>query len=138
MKNIFQIKYIIGTLLAVLLLYACANRGQGPQGGPKDEVPPKMLKSTPADKSVNVTKNRIEIEFDENINLKDIATNVIISPPQRTNPDIRSYGKRLVVEFKDTLLESTTYSIDFGDAVVDNNEGNILKNAPTEDQKEEN
>lgn len=128
MKNIFQIKYIIGTLLAVLLLYACANRGQGPQGGPKDEVPPKMLKSTPADKSVNVTKNRIEIEFDENINLKDIATNVIISPPQRTNPDIRSYGKRLVVEFKDTLLESTTYSIDFGDAVVDNNEGNILKN----------
>lgn len=127
MRNHFRIKYIAGTLLIVMLFYACANRGQGPQGGPKDEVPPKMLKSTPPDKSVNVSKQRIEIEFDENINLKDITNNVIISPPQRTNPDIRSYGKKLVAELKDTLQENTTYSIDFGHAIVDNNEGNILK-----------
>lgn len=110
-----------------MLLYACANRGQGPQGGPKDEVPPKMLKSTPPDKSVNITKQRVEIEFDENVNLKDIGSNVMISPPQRTSPDIRSYGKKVIVEFKDTLQENTTYSIDFGHAVVDNNEGNVLK-----------
>lgn len=121
-KNIFL------ALTAVLALYACANRGQGPQGGAKDEVPPKVAKSFPKDKSVNVKDDRIEIEFDENINLKDIAKNVIISPPQRINPDIRSYGKKVVVQFKDTLLANTTYSIDFGNAIVDNNEGNILKN----------
>lgn len=128
MKNIFQLKNIIGIVLTILVLYSCANRGMGPQGGPKDEVPPKMVKSTPPDKSVNVSRNKIELEFDENVNLKDIASNVIISPPQRTNPDIRSYGKKVSVEFKDTLQENTTYSINFGDAVVDNNEGNILKN----------
>lgn len=127
MKKIFQLKNIIGVVFTILVLYSCANRGMGPQGGPKDEVPPKMVRSTPADKSVNVSKNRLELEFDENVNLKDIASNVIISPPQRTNPDIRSYGKKVIVEFKDTLQENTTYSIDFGDAVVDNNEGNILK-----------
>lgn len=128
MKSIFQLKNIIGVIFTILVLYSCANRGMGPQGGPKDEVPPKMVKSTPPDKSVNVSRNKIELEFDENVNLKDIASNVIISPPQRTNPDIRSYGKKVSVEFKDTLQENTTYSINFGDAVVDNNEGNILKN----------
>lgn len=119
-------KYLL-LFVSAVLVFACANRGQGPQGGPKDEVPPKVLKANPADKSVNFKENKIEIEFDENINLKDIPKNVIISPPQRTSPDIRSYGKKLVVELKDTLLENTTYSISFGDAVVDNNEGNILK-----------
>lgn len=127
MKNNFQLKHIVGILISVLVMYACANRGQGPQGGPKDEVPPKVMKSSPADKSVNVDKNRIEIEFDENVVLKDIAKNVIISPPQRTNPEIRAYGRKVVVNFNDSLQENTTYSINFGDAVVDNNEGNILK-----------
>ena len=127
MKNFFQLKYIFGILISVLVLYSCANRGQGPQGGPKDEVPPRVVRASPADKSVNVSRSRVEIEFDENVNLKDIAKNVIISPPQRTNPEIRAYGKKVVVNFNDSLQENTTYSINFGDAVVDNNEGNILK-----------
>ncbi len=127
MKNFFQLKYVFGILLSVLVLYSCANRGQGPQGGPKDEVPPRVLRSSPADKAVNVSRSRVEIEFDENVNLKDIAKNVIISPPQRTNPEIRAYGKKVVVNFNDSLQSNTTYSINFGDAVVDNNEGNILK-----------
>ncbi|MFV0391514.1 MAG: Ig-like domain-containing protein [Paludibacteraceae bacterium] len=119
-------KYYLLLILTVLIV-ACANRGQGPQGGPKDEVPPKLLQSSPADKAVNITNSKIEFEFDENIVLKDISKNVIISPPQRTTPEITSYGKRLTVNFKDSLQSNTTYSINFGDAVVDNNEGNILK-----------
>ena len=121
------LKQIIFIFISIFVIYACANRGQGPQGGAKDEVPPKVIKSTPADKSVNISGKKIEIEFDENVVLKDIAKNVIISPPQRTNPEIRAYGKRVVVNLNDSLEENTTYSINFGDAIVDNNEGNILK-----------
>ncbi len=128
MKNILSIKNIPLTFLVAFMLYACANRGQGPQGGPKDEVPPKVLRSTPEDKSVNVSPKRIQIDFDENVNLKEIAKNVIISPPQRTNPEIRAINKRVTVAFNDTLIANTTYSIDFGNAIVDNNEGNVLKN----------
>ena len=128
MKNLSLLKNITAALLVAVTLYACANRGQGPQGGAKDEVPPKVTKSTPKINSVNVKEDRIEIEFDENINLKDIAKNVIISPPQRMNPEITSYAKKVNIQFKDTLLANTTYSIDFGSAIVDNNEGNILKN----------
>ena len=128
MKTIFQLKNIAAIIIVAVTLYACANRGQGPQGGAKDEVPPKVMKTSPQIKSVNVKVNRIEIEFDENVNLKDIAKNVIISPPQRINPEITSYGRKVNIQFKDTLLTNTTYSIDFGNAIVDNNEGNILKN----------
>lgn len=122
-----SLKYIFYSLFIISVIYSCANRGQGPQGGPKDEIPPKMIKSNPIINSLNVKKDVIEIEFDENINLKDISKNVLISPPQRTNPEIRSYGKKIVVSFKDSLQKNTTYSISFSDAIVDNNEGNILK-----------
>ena len=128
MKNRFQLRKIAVTLIAALVFYSCANRGQGPQGGPKDELPPKVIKSSPAQNSVNVKNGRVEIDFDENVNLKDIVKNVIISPPQRQNPEITSYGRRVNVQFKDTLLSNTTYSIDFGSAIVDNNEANVLKN----------
>ncbi len=123
-------RYIPFLLMLVMMFtsFSCANRGQGPQGGPKDETPPKPLRSTPENKTINFTNNKIEILFDENISLKDIANNVIISPPQRSNPEIRSYAKKLSVVLNDTLKENTTYSIDFGNAIVDNNEGNILKN----------
>lgn len=128
MKNFFQFKNITISLTLLLVFYACANRGQGPQGGAKDEVPPRFVKSTPREKSVNVKDGKIEIEFDENVNLKDISKNVIISPPQRINPEITSYGRKVNVRFDDSLQSNTTYSIDFGNAIVDNNEGNILKN----------
>ena len=113
MKNRFQLRKIAVTLIAALVFYSCANRGQGPQGGPKDELPPKVMKSSPAQNSVNVKNGRVEIDFDENVNLKDIVKNVIISPPQRQNPEITSYGRRVNVQFKDTLLSNTTYSIIF-------------------------
>ncbi len=128
MRLLQKTKNIIVALLLIVLLYGCANRGQGPQGGPKDEVPPRVVSSSPADKSINYTRNKIEINFDENITLKDIANNVIVSPPQRVNPDIRAYGRKLMLEFADTLKPDVTYSVNFGNAIVDNNESNALKN----------
>ncbi len=128
MRLLQKTKNIIVALLLIVLFYGCANRGQGPQGGPKDEVPPRVVSSSPADKSINYTRNKIEINFDENITLKDIANNVIVSPPQRVNPDIRAYGRKLMLEFADTLKPDVTYSVNFGNAIVDNNESNALKN----------
>lgn len=127
-KRTDRTKNLVALLLLVFLAFSCANRGQGPQGGPKDETPPVPIKSTPEQGALNFTGKKIEIEFDENITLKDIMSNVIVSPPQRTMPEIKGYGKKLYFTFNDTLQEDATYSIDFGNAIVDNNEGNILRN----------
>lgn len=116
------------TAIAVVTLHACANRGLGPEGGPKDETPPSVLKSMPANKALNINKGKVEITFDENINVLKASENVIISPPQRDMPDIKSYGKTVTVQLNDTLMPNTTYSINFGDAIVDNNESNPLRN----------
>lgn len=103
----------------------CASIGR-PQGGPKDELPPEFVRSTPDPEARNVDKNKIEIFFNENVQLEDAFNKVIVSPVQKTNPSVSSNGKRVSIELKDTLLPNTTYTIDFGDAIKDLNEGNIL------------
>ena len=114
-------------LLSVSLVFAgCANRGIGPQGGPKDEKPPVVLKETPENGTLGFDAKRIEIQFDEYITLDDVSKNVLISPPQQYPPDIKSIGKRVRIEFKEPLKDSTTYTIDFGEALRDNNERNPL------------
>lgn len=118
----------IFTALIVGLSYSCANRGGGPQGGPKDETPPQVLKSTPANGITNFQKKEIEINFDEYVSLENVNDNVIVSPPQQKNPEIVSYGKRIMVNFLDDLKENTTYTINFGNAIVDLNESNPLAN----------
>lgn len=116
-------------MLAVGLVAAgCANRGLGPQGGPKDERPPKVLSETPENGTLGFNAKRIEIQFDEYITLDDVSKNVLISPPQQYPPDIKAVGKRVRIEFKEPLKDSTTYTIDFGEALRDNNERNPLTN----------
>lgn len=119
---------IISVVLFVLFIYGCANRGAGPQGGPKDETPPKMLKSKPAPDALNYSEQTIELEFDEFIQIKDIQENLIISPPQKKRPVIAAAGKKISIELQDSLSENTTYTIDFGNSIADNNEGNVLGN----------
>jgi len=110
------------------LVYSCANKAQGPTGGPKDETPPRVMKTNPANGSLNFSKKQILIEFDEIVTVEKASENVIISPPQVKPPDVKAFGKRLTVDFNDNLLDSTTYSINFGDAIVDLNEKNAIKN----------
>ena len=106
--------------LAVLVVLAgCANRGIGPQGGPKDSIPPVPLRSVPEIGALNFKDKRIEVTFDEYIQLNNVAGNLLMSPPQQNAPDVRARGKRLIVNFQDSLRDSTTYTIDFGDAVCD-------------------
>ena len=105
--------------------YSCANMSR-PGGGPYDERPPVFVKSTPVPNATGVTKNKIEIEFDELIQLEKVSEKVIVSPPQKNMAEITASGRRVLITLRDTLLPNTTYTIDFSDAIVDNNEKNAI------------
>ena len=114
-------------MLSSFFISSCARMGQ-PDGGWYDDDPPVVVGSSPADKATNVSSKKVTIFFDEFIKLEDATNNVTISPPQLETPDIKGAGRRIVVELKDSLKENTTYTIDFSDAISDNNEGNPLGN----------
>lgn len=119
-------KYI-AILLVIIGFYACASTGS-PDGGPYDEDPPKFVRATPEPNTKNNTRKKIAIEFNEFIQLEKASEKVIISPPQNEAPEVKTSGKRVLVNFYDSLRPNTTYTIDFGDAIVDNNEGNPMGN----------
>ncbi len=112
-------------IVVALVVAACASMGR-PEGGPIDETPPVFVRSNPAPGSLNVEKDRIIIEFDENVQIKDAMNKVVVSPTQKTMPKISAVGRRVTVELMDSLLPNTTYTIDFTDAISDLNEGNGL------------
>ncbi len=113
--------------IASLMLYACANMAS-PNGGPYDEVPPKFISSTPAPGQLNYKGKKVEILFDELVQVDKPTENVIVTPPQMSQPVIRANGRRVVVALEDTLKENTTYTIDFTNSIADNNEKNVLQN----------
>ena len=117
--------------LFTILIFAagsCANRAAGPTGGPKDSIPPVVVRSSPINGAVNFKKKDIQVYFNENITLDKVSENVVVSPPQKTQPIVRANAKVLSVSLQDELQDSTTYSILFGNAIVDLNERNPLEN----------
>lgn len=119
-------QWMLSCLLA-LVFVGCARMGN-PDGGWYDEKPPIVVGSTPKDKATFVDTKKIRISFDEFIKVDNPTENVIISPPQIEMPDIKGAGKHILINLKDSLLPNTTYTIDFSDAISDNNEGNPLGN----------
>lgn len=119
-------KYI-AILIVIIGFYACASTGM-PDGGPYDETPPKFVRANPEPNAINNKRKKISIEFDEFIKLDKASEKVIVSPPQNETPEVKVSGKCVLVEFFDSLKANTTYTIDFGDAIVDNNEDNPLGN----------
>lgn len=113
--------------LLLVTLASCAKMGQ-PDGGWYDETPPRIVSSTPADKGTNIKTGKIRILFDEYIQMDNPTEKVVVSPPQIETPDIKAAGKRIMVDLKDSLKENTTYTVDFSDAISDNNENNPLGN----------
>ena len=99
-----------------------------PDGGWYDDTPPRVVSSSPAENGVNVTAKKIVINFNEYIKVENAQEKVIISPPQIEQADVKAAGKRIIIELKDTLKENTTYTVDFSDAITDNNEGNPMGN----------
>lgn len=121
-----QLYYILLTVV-ICLLSSCAKMGQ-PDGGWYDETPPRILGASPSDKATEVTDHKMYIYFNEFIKLSDATQKVVVSPPQMEAPDIKDAGKRIIIDLKDSLKANTTYTIDFSDAISDNNEGNPLGN----------
>jgi hypothetical protein len=117
----------LGAGVLTLAMYSCANMGN-PKGGPIDETPPKFVGSTPGIGALNNNKQKIVLEFDEFIKIEKASEKVIVSPPQVQAPEIKQSGKKVTVNLLDSLKSNRTYTIDFSDAIVDNNEGNPLGN----------
>ena len=109
------------------MVAGCARMGQ-PDGGWYDDDPPVVVGSDPEDGSTNVKGKKITIYFDEFIKLEDAANKVTISPPQLEMAEVEAKGRKIVVALQDSLMENTTYTIDFSDAISDNNEGNAMGN----------
>ena len=105
----------------------CAQIGY-PTGGAKDSLPPKLVKANPEMDAKNIKSDKFAFTFDEYIDLQDLQNNLLISPLQNKNPNITANPKTINLKFRDSLLPNTTYTINFGDAVRDINENNILKN----------
>ena len=111
---------------ACLLSHACANTTTAPQGGPKDTLPPVLKQVSPENLSIGfpLTGGSVTLTFDEYTVVKN-AGDILLSPPSRKKPKTRIRGRSIILTLQDTLRENTTYTIDFGSALADNNEGNI-------------
>lgn len=118
--------YLLWALVLAGVLASCASIGN-PSGGPRDEDPPRFVRANPAPGSLNVNRQKIEIEFDELVNVKDAFSKVVVSPISKSTPRVSSLGRKITVQFNDTLIPNTTYTIDFADAIEDNNESNKLQ-----------
>lgn len=119
---------LILLILPALIGTGCANRGIGPQGGSTDSIPPRVVRSHPLNGAIEYKDKKIDIAFDEYVLLNNPSENVLFSPPQRQQPEVRAIGKKIRLVYKDTLKENTTYTVDFGNAIQDNNENNPLGN----------
>lgn len=126
-EKIKQYRYILIGAVISLLVYSCASMGS-PSGGDYDLDPPVIVRTTPAMNATNAQNKKIIIEFDEFVKIDKPSERVIITPPQKQLPVIQAINKKITVELKDSLIPNTTYTIDFTDAVGDNNENNLLEN----------
>ena len=126
MKNTTLILKTAVTLLFLgAFLTRCANI-MSPNGGPKDTLPPVITAITPGNFATNFTEKKIYIEFNEYVQIKDQNKELFTSPAMKKMPLISTRGKGIVITIRDTLKENTTYAIDLGSAIRDNNEGNPL------------
>jgi hypothetical protein len=123
LKHILQALSIVG----LATLARCANQ-VAPQGGPKDSLPPVVtsMDPVPGRRNAGVLPHRIFIGFNEYVQLKNQSKEFYTSPLMKTKPTVTIRGKGIRIDIKDTLIADQTYSLNFGSAVADNNEGNPL------------
>src|SRR5687767_3180884 len=119
------------SLLMILLISVTSGPGCAnvipPQGGPRDSIPPLLIRANPGDSSRNFTGNRISFSFDEFVDVMNVQENLIVSPIPKINPSVEYRLNTVTVRFREPLEPNTTYSLNFGNAIRDINENNILK-----------
>ena len=111
---------------AMMFPSGCANTTSAPSGGPKDTIPPVIVKLSPLPGAVKVPVHNASVRFtfNEYVKIKD-ANGIYLSPPQEKKPKAVIRGKSVVVTFEEDLLPNTTYTLDLTGAIQDNNEGNL-------------
>ena len=130
-SSLREILIPLGAALAVLsptfFMHSCANTTQAPTGGKKDTIPPALYWTQPVPGAVNVDTNKTKIVFgfDEYVTIKN-QQNIFLSPPQKKAPKAKVKGKNVVVTFEEPLAKGITYTLNFTDAIADNNEGNMF------------
>jgi uncharacterized protein (DUF2141 family) len=124
-RGLITLKIMVAALFGSAFLWQCANIG-APQGGPRDTLPPKVMEGKPEFNTVNFDGKKIYIEFDEYIKLQDQQKEFFTSPPMKHLPVLTLRGKGVEIEITDTLDENTTYALNFGSTIRDNNESNPL------------
>ena len=122
-------KKLIYTVLSIVVISGCAKRGS-PTGGPVDSIPPVLINASPKINSTNFDSKEIRLTFDEFVKLDKVEEQLIISPPiDKSSYEVKPLSgvtKKVFLEFIDSLETETTYSINFGNSIKDNNEGNPL------------
>jgi uncharacterized protein (DUF2141 family) len=127
MRHVFPVAILFFVVVASLFGGSCANIIP-PQGGPRDSIPPELLSATPRDSTLNFRSDRITLTFNEYVDLQDVQNNLLFAPLFQNNPRVDVKGKTITIHFRDTLEPNTTYIFNFGNAIKDYNEGNVLKN----------
>jgi uncharacterized protein (DUF2141 family) len=128
MKSVFSFTLLLFFVsVATLFGGSCANIIP-PNGGPRDSIPPQLLNAAPPDSTLNFRGEKVTFTFDEYIDLQDVQNNLLFTPLFQNNPRVDAKGKTITVHFRDTLDPNTTYILNFGNAIKDYNEGNVLKN----------
>ena len=112
---------------SLIPLFILLNIGT-PDGGLYDETPPRIIHTSPHQGARDITPKKVTLEFNEYIKLENPSEKVIVSPPQKEMANVRASGKSVRIDLFDTLQANTTYTIDFSDAIEDNNEGNPMGN----------
>jgi hypothetical protein len=126
MRNYLHI-FLLPVLPLALFIAGCAQQG-APTGGPEDVDPPVVVKTEPANYSANFDARRIEITFDEYLDMGNFTQELVVSPPMETQPEVRMKRKTLIIEFEEELKDDVTYTFNFGEGIKDLNERNILLN----------
>ena len=122
---LFSVSVIGITVICMMNSSGCANIIP-PSGGPRDSLPPKLIKVVPGDSSINFPGRKITFSFDEYIDLQNVQSNLIVSPIPATSPTVDYRLNMMTVKFTDSLKANTTYTLNFGNAIKDYNEGNVL------------
>ena len=129
--KIHPLLYCTAAIVAIYFIFitgtGCAQIGS-PTGGPRDSIPPELVSAIPKLLNTNFKGNKIILNFNEYVDVQDVQNNLLVSPLPKINPTIDFKFKVVTVKLKDSLLDNTTYTINFGNAIRDNNEGNPYKN----------
>lgn len=119
--------YFLFCIVIYMSQTGCANIIP-PGGGPRDSLPPVLISALPKDSSKNFTAHKIVLNFNEYVEVKEVSSNLIVSPLPKNTPTVEYKLKTVTIKLKDSLEPNTTYSLNFGNSIADVNEGNIFRN----------